>query len=66
MSVPTLKYMIRGGRVTPLQGKIATMVKMKPIVSVDEQGKSKLYGKTFFRKSNLKKMFSMIHELDKA
>ncbi|CAM3885502.1 DegV family protein [Mesobacillus thioparans] len=66
VSVPTLKHMIRGGRVTPLQGKIATMLKMKPIVSVDEQGKSKLYGKTFFRKSNLKKMFSMIQQLDKA
>lgn len=66
VSVPTLKHMIRGGRVTPLQGRIATMLKMKPIVSVDEQGKSKLYGKTFFRNSNLKKMFSMIAHLDKT
>jgi uncharacterized protein len=64
VSVPTLKHMIRGGRVTPLQGKIATLLKMKPIVSVDENGKSKLYGKTFFRNSNLKKMFSMIAHLD--
>jgi uncharacterized protein len=66
VSVPTLKHMIRGGRVTPLQGKIATLLKMKPIVSVDENGKSKLYGKTFFRNSNLKKMFSMIAHLDKT
>jgi uncharacterized protein len=66
VSVPTLKHMIRGGRVTPLQGKIATLLKMKPIVSVDEHGKSKLYGKTFFRNSNLKKMFSMIEHLDKS
>lgn len=66
VSVPTLKHMIRGGRVTPLQGKIATILKMKPIVSVDEQGKSKLYGKTFFRNSNLRKMFSMIAHLDKT
>ncbi|GAM16058.1 DegV family protein [Mesobacillus selenatarsenatis] len=66
VSVPTLKHMIRGGRVTPLQGKIATLLKMKPIVSVDEQGKSKLYGKTLFRNSNLRKMFSMIAHLDKT
>lgn len=66
VSVPTLKHMIRGGRVTPLQGKIATMLMMKPIVSVDEKGKSKLYGKTFFRDSNLKKMFGMIKQLDKS
>ena len=66
VSVPTIKHMIRGGRVTPLQGKIATLLKMKPIVSVDENGKSKLYGKTFFRNSNLKKMFSMIGHLDRT
>jgi DegV family protein with EDD domain len=64
VSVPTLSQMIRGGRVTPLQGKIATLLKMKPIVSVDENGKSKLYGSTFFRNSNLNKMFKMINKLD--
>lgn len=66
VSVPTLKHMIRGGRVTPLQGKVASLLKMKPIVSVDEQGKSKLYGKTFFRSSNLSKLFTMLKQLNKS
>ncbi|MFC5528136.1 DegV family protein [Cohnella yongneupensis] len=60
VSVPTLKHMIRGGRVSPLQGKIARWLDMKPIVSVDQEGRSILYSKTFYKKSNLRKMLKMI------
>lgn len=65
VSVPTLKHMIRGGRVSPLQGKVARFLNMKPIVSVDQEGKSLLYGKTFFSNSSQGKMFKQaqtIHE----
>ncbi|MBD3920362.1 DegV family EDD domain-containing protein [Paenibacillus sp. PR3] len=60
VSVPTLKHMIRGGRVSPLQGKIASWLDMKPIVSVNHAGQSILYGKTFYRRSNLSKMLRMV------
>lgn len=63
VSVPTLKHMIRGGRVSPLQGKIASWLDMKPIVSVDREGRSMLYGKTFFKRSNLDKMLRMVSDL---
>lgn len=63
VSVPTLKHMVRGGRVSPLKGWVAKLLDMKPIVSVDQSGKSLLYGKTFFRKSNAGKLFEMVRRL---
>lgn len=60
VSVPTLKHMIRGGRVSPLQEKIGRWLDMKPIVSVNQEGQSILYGKTFYKQSNLGKMLKMI------
>lgn len=63
VSVATLKHMIRGGRVSPLQGQIARWLDMKPIVSVDQDGRSKLYGATFFKRSNLDKMLRMLSRI---
>ncbi|GEL07925.1 DegV family protein [Salisediminibacterium halotolerans] len=60
VSVPTLKHMIRGGRVSPLQGKVARWLNMKPIVSIDADGNSLLYGKTFFSNSSQWKMFKQV------
>jgi len=63
VSVPTLKFMIRGGRVSPLQGRIARLLNMKPIVSIDSEGKSLLYGKSLFKRSSIGKMFGLIQQL---
>lgn len=63
VSVKTLKHMIRGGRVSPLQGKIARLLNMKPIVSIDSEGNSLLYGKTFFSSSSLGKMYKQIQSI---
>lgn len=64
VSVPTLKHMIRGGRVSPLQGKIARWLDMKPIVSIDREGKSLLYGKTFFKRSSLEKLLQFTQKIN--
>lgn len=58
--VNTLKYMVRGGRVKPLTGFIAALLNLKPIVSLDKEGKALAYGKSFSRKSNMRKIVSMI------
>jgi DegV family protein with EDD domain len=63
VSVPTLKHMIRGGRVSPLQGKVARWLNMKPIVSIDKDGNSLLYGKTFFSNSSQGKMFKQVKSI---
>ena len=56
----TLEYMIKGGRVSPLKGFLANMVNLKPIVSVDKDGKGIAVGKSFSRRGNMKKIIDMV------
>ena len=65
VSVNTLKYMVKGGRVSPMKGVVARVLNLKPIVSLDEAGNSKLYGKAFSRLGNMKKILTFIEELNK-
>ncbi len=58
VSVKTLKYMVRGGRVSHFKGVVAKMLNVKPIVSMDENGASFIFGKTYSQKSNMKKVMS--------
>jgi uncharacterized protein len=62
VGVPTLKYMVRGGRVSPLKGAAARLLGLKPIVSLDEEGGSVLIGKAFSTSSNLRKIVSLVEE----
>jgi DegV family protein with EDD domain len=62
VSVPTLKYMVKGGRVSPLKGAIASALNLKPIVSLDGNGGSLLYGKAFSTKRNLQKILDLVRD----
>jgi hypothetical protein len=62
VSVRSLKSMVRGGRVSPLQGLAAQVLNLKPIVSVDAEGRSLLYGKSFSVEANLRKIVTMVAE----
>lgn len=60
--IATLKYMVRSGRVSPLKGLFARLLNIKPIVSVDTEGKGMAWGKSFSRSSNLKKILQIIKD----
>ncbi len=60
--IDSLKYMVKGGRVSPLTGFIAKIINLKPIVTVDESGKGKAFGKSFSRKANMKKIINLMME----
>jgi DegV family protein with EDD domain len=62
VSVRTLEYMVRGGRVSPLKGFMAKLFNLKPIVSVDADGKSQLYGKSFGYQANIQKIRKMVNQ----
>jgi uncharacterized protein len=62
VSVTSLRYMVKGGRVSPLKGFAAKVLNLKPIVSVDETGKSILYGKSFSEETNLRNIIRMVAE----
>lgn len=62
VSVDTLKYMIRGGRVSKLKGFILSKLNLKPIISIDETGKGMVYAKTRSRKQAYAKIQNRIEK----
>lgn len=63
VSVRDLKYMIKGGRVSKPKGFIASLFGFNPVISMDEHGKSLLFGNTFSQHSSLKKIMSHIEKI---
>lgn len=45
-TVPTLKYIIQSGRVSPVKSFVARTLNLKPIITVNEEGASQLFGKS--------------------
>jgi len=66
VSVRTLKYMIRGGRVSAFRGLIARILNINPIVTIDESGKAVVFGKAFSQKANMEKVISNIMSAGKG
>lgn len=64
VSVKTLKYLVRGGRVSATKGLIAKILNINPIVSIDETGKAVLFDRTFSQKSNMAKVMSHIRKIN--
>ncbi len=60
--MPTLKYMVRGGRVSPLTGLAAALLNLKPVVSLDSEGKSVKFGAGFTKKAALKKIIDIFSQ----
>jgi DegV family protein with EDD domain len=60
VDIQTLKYMVRGGRISPMKGFLATILNLKPIVSLDSEGKGAAFGKSFSRQGNMNKIMRMI------
>ncbi len=62
VGVRDLKYMLKGGRVSRNKGIIANLLGLTPIVSMDSDGKSMLFGKTFSQESSMKKIIRHIQK----
>ena len=60
VSVKTFDNMVKGGRVSPMKGRVANALNLKPIVAINDEGKSELYDKAFSQKGNIKKVLKII------
>ena len=60
VSLKTLKYFIRSGRVSPLKGFIARAMNVKPVISVDNNGKAILLDKALSYNGNRKKVIKNV------
>jgi len=66
VSVKTLKYMVRSGRVSKTTGLIGKIANLKPIISIDEQGKGIIFDKGLSLKSANKKIEKHVQEMSDA
>lgn len=56
VAVDTVKYLARSGRVSQSAGTVAKWLHLKPIMTLDEQGKGKAYGGTISHQAVLEKI----------
>ncbi len=62
VSVQTLKYMVRSGRVGKVTGIIGKLANLKPVISIDDEGEGMIYAKGLSIKSSNKKIRKVIED----
>jgi DegV family protein with EDD domain len=65
ISVSTLEYLIKGGRLSATKGWIARMFNINPIISIDETGKVEMIDKAFNQRSNKEKVMGHIRKMSR-
>jgi len=63
VSVKTMKFMVKGGRVSKPKGILSALLNIKPIITLDSNGKAALFGTTFSQSSNMNKVIKKIEAL---
>lgn len=61
--VPTLEYLKKGGRIGRVAGTIAELLDIKPIITVDPEGKYTTFAKVRGRKQSLAKLIDIAREM---
>ena len=64
VSVNNLKYMVRSGRLSKVSGMAAMTINLKPVVSIDAEGKGSIAEKAFSEKGNEKKLFRLLEKVN--
>ncbi len=63
VSVPTLEYMLKSGRIGRVQAFAADMVNLKPVVSIDDAGEGIVIGNAFTTRGNTRKIQELVKEI---
>jgi DegV family protein with EDD domain len=54
VTAKTMKYMVKSGRVSAIKGFVGRLLNIKPVVIVNQQGKTETYGKPLTEKASMK------------
>ncbi|HPT15576.1 MAG TPA: DegV family protein, partial [Bacteroidales bacterium] len=54
VSIKTVKYLVRSGRLSYSKGMIGKILGVNPIISMDEEGKASTFGKSFNERGSMK------------
>ncbi len=66
VSVKTLKYMVRSGRVSKVTGLLGKIMNLKPVISIDEDGNGIIFEKSLSLKSSNKKIQTHIENVQQT
>lgn len=61
-TVRTLEYLIRGGRLGKMKGMLAETLSIKPVITLDDEGRLEIYKLVRGRKASLKEMVKYVQE----
>src|SRR5690554_4327966 len=64
--VDTLDNMVRSGRIKKNLGRLGKILRLKPIISINEEGEGIVLSKTIGQKRNLKKIVNMISQINET
>ena len=64
VSVKTLKYMVRSGRLNKATGIVGKVINLKPVVSIDDTGEGIIFDKAFSLQKATKKIIEHVREID--
>jgi len=64
VSVRTIKYLVRSGRVSMVRGLLARILNVNPVVSIDGSGKAILLDKTFSQKANMVRVMKHVTKIN--
>lgn len=65
VSVPTLKYMLKSGRIGKAQALAGDILNLKPVVSIDDAGDGIVIGNAFSTRGNMRKIQDLVKEMMK-
>jgi len=66
VSVKTLKYMVKGGRVKKVTGLVGKILNLKPVISIDDKGEGIIFDKGFSIKTSNKKIYQHLESVSKT
>jgi len=65
VSVKTLKYMVRSGRVGKVSGWVGRVLNLKPVISIDEAGNGFIFNKGLSLRGSNNKIKNHVQEIEK-
>jgi DegV family protein with EDD domain len=63
VSARTVKYLVRSGRLSHTKGFIGRLLKVNPIISMDEEGRGTTFGKSFNEKGNMRRIIEQASKI---
>ncbi|GAP44515.1 protein containing EDD domain protein, DegV family [Lentimicrobium saccharophilum] len=63
VSSKTIKYMVKSGRVSYTKGLIGSLLNLKPIVTINNEGRSEAFGKPFTEKGSMELVIAKIRSM---